>query len=97
MRWCPIYKQLPAPDAEDVLIELGEATLPTVTTISITTTHAVYLHFGPCIGPMTPANSFLLLAGEGYAESGIMVSGEIRFVNAVPGEQPTVRGIVWGR
>ena len=96
MRWYPIDKQLAVPDTEEVLITLTEATVPTVTTISVRTTKDVLLYFGP--GPdITPTNSLLLLSGEGYAESGIMVSGEIRFKNAVPGEQPRVRGIVWGR
>ena len=97
MRWAPVNKQLSVSDTDEILILLDEATVPTVTIISIRTTKDVLLFFGPTSEPLSAANSLLLLSGEGYAESGIMVSGEIRFRNAVPGELPLVRGIVWGR
>lgn len=98
MRWSPVYKTLAVPGTSEVLLSLNNATVPTVTMIDLVTDKDVLLFFGPDAPvPLTLTNSFLLKGGESYGESGIMVSGEIRFMNAVPGEQPTVRGIVWGR
>lgn len=97
MRWAPINRQLSIPDETDVLIWLTEQGVPTVTIISIVTDLAVFLGFGPGEQELDATNALQLNAGEGYAESGILVSDKIRFKNVVPGQQPTVRGVVWGR
>ena len=98
MRWAPINKQLAVPDQPELLLQLDETTVPTVSIISVITDLDVYLQFAvdlPTV--MDASNSLHLKAGESYGESAIMISGSIFFVNADAGEQPSVRGIVWGR
>ena len=98
MRWAPINKQLAVPGQPELLLQLDETTVPTVTIISVITDLDVYLRFAvdlPTV--MDASNSLLLKAGESYGESAIMISGSIFFANVNAGEQPCVRGIVWGR
>ena len=98
MRWAPINKQLAVPDQPELLLQLDETTVPTVSIISVITDLDVYLQFAvdlPTV--MDASNSLHLKAGESYAESAIMISGSIFFANVNAGDQPCVRGIVWGR
>lgn len=96
-KWAPILKQLATADVAEDLFVCEADTVAVIEKVDIRTDKDTYLFFGPDTVPVTAATSFLLKGGEGYAESGIMVSERIRFVNVVPGERPTVRGILWGR
>lgn len=65
--------------------------------VTIITSHDVYLGFdlGAAVTP-DATNSLILESGEMYYEEGVRVVDRLRILNVNPGEQPTLRGIVWG-
>jgi len=64
--------------------------------ITIVTDLAVYIAFdiGIAVAP-TAANGLELGPGESYSDEGVRVT-RLRFINVVGGQQPRLRGIMWG-
>jgi len=65
--------------------------------ITIVTDLAIYIAFdvGAAVA-LTSANALELGPGEAYSDEGVRVTERLRFVNVVGGQQPTIRGIMWG-
>jgi len=65
--------------------------------VTIVTDLAVYIAFdiGAAVAP-TAANGLELGPGESYSDEGVRITERLRFINVVGGQQPTLRGIMWG-